>query len=130
MSLPSLYFRNGEECLKCSHTDPWPTVNLIPQKGASLLKYQKHWHPDHDIINAHHDDVDAGAPENGDIKYSTPEEAINEENDEITFQLDETIELERENAKEKKKNTPGKKAQKEKEKKPNWVLKFSMYCNW
>ena len=28
-------------CLNESHTNPWKLVNLIPQKGANLRKYQK-----------------------------------------------------------------------------------------
>ena len=32
-------------CLNASHTDPWRTVKLIPEKGANLRKYQKRKKP-------------------------------------------------------------------------------------
>ena len=40
------------QCLNSSHTDPWRLVNLIPQKGANLRKYQKRKRPDDRIRNA------------------------------------------------------------------------------
>ena len=32
------------ECLNAGCTDPWKVVQLIPEKGANLWKYQKHKH--------------------------------------------------------------------------------------
>ena len=82
---PSCLSHDGNECLNSMQTDPWQTVNLIPAKGASMMKYQKRKHPDQHIIDAqsvNHDVVNANGKN---ISY-TPDDIIDEENDEITFQ--------------------------------------------
>ena len=38
------------QCLNASHTDPWKLVNLIPERGANLKKYQKRKQPDVHMI--------------------------------------------------------------------------------
>ena len=66
---------------------------LIPPKGASLRKYQKRKRPDEgNTPVTRNDDVPHVEDQNVDhISYS-PMEQIDEENDEITFELEETTE--------------------------------------
>ena len=83
---------NGEECLNSSHTDPWRTVKLIPERGARLQKYKKRKRPDAHIQQNPQEIPSVqgqGEPE-GEISYTDPqsseEELADEELPDIVFE--------------------------------------------
>ena len=114
-------------CFNSSYTDPWKTVTLIPEKGAQLVKYKKHKWPDEDVIAANAIQNECSDKNNQvHIQEKSAEENVNpekdqneemstsqhisygnkdpangdgsdEENEEITFLINETEETQHEN---------------------------------
>ena len=48
------------QCWNEEHTDPWREVDLIPEKGSNLRKYDKRKRPDHQIIQQNEENNDNG----------------------------------------------------------------------
>ena len=82
------------ECLNASQTDPWKTVKLVPLKGSSKNKYQKRRRPDQDVIDRRNREQDeilqAHSP--SDISYIAEDSSGDEENEDITLELDKVAE--------------------------------------
>ena len=79
-------------CMNSSHTDPWETVNLIPQKGANKNKYKKRRWPDQDVIDARNREQQETPQTQNEsvsvISYTPEETSDDNENEDITFQMD------------------------------------------
>ena len=121
---------DGTPCENSGQTDPWRLVNLIPSKGANKNKYKKRPRPDikksteteksssellelENLItsNVIREGTEARTDDAAEI-HSDDENAVDDENDEITFEIvesedeksNETTEGKKENTREVAKN--------------------------
>ena len=44
--------KGDEDCWNKSHSDPWRLINMVPERGANLRKYQKRKHPEGKVPKA------------------------------------------------------------------------------
>ena len=75
------------DCENSEHTDPWKVVDLVPEKGANLRKYQKKKRPDEHVRRSRDPDTkvaqcETNTQSNQPLEVSTPEEIVEEDSDE------------------------------------------------
>ena len=67
---------NGDTCRNSNYSDPWRRVELIPKKGQSKKKYEKHKHPQ-DCVGAKQQ---LQAISSGQVDVTITDEVLNDDN--------------------------------------------------